>query len=117
MSKSSARGARTSAEAQVLGLTPYALWLLVRNREFMLDFRNFPWFARASIEDVSDVKLVHGKHLHWPRLDVDLHIDSLEFPERFPLVSREGVREVKKRPSGNRVKRRRASATASTRPR
>ena len=117
MSKSSARGTRTSAEAQVLGLTPHALWLLVGNREFMLDFTNFPWFARASIADVVDVKLVHGKHLHWPRLDVDLHIDSLEFPERFPLVSRQRARAVKKRLSGNRVRHRQARATASARPR
>jgi hypothetical protein len=105
MSKSSARGARTSVEAQVLGLTPHALWLLVGNREFMLDFRNFPWFARASIEEVSDMKLMHGKHLHWPTLDVDLHVDSLEFPERFPLVSRQRVRGAKKRRSGGRVRR------------
>jgi hypothetical protein len=97
MSQSSARGARTSAEAQVLGLTPHALWLLVGNREFMLDFTRFPWFARASIEDVTDMKLIHGKHLHWPRLDVDLHVDSLEFPERFPLVARHAIRTIKKR--------------------
>jgi hypothetical protein len=96
MSKSSARGTSTSAETQVLGLTPHALWILVGDREFMLDFTRFPWFARASIEDVSELKLLHGAHLHWPRLDVDLHIDSVEHPERFPLVSR-------KKTSGARV--------------
>ena len=85
MAKSSARGGRTSVE--VLGLTPHALWLMVEDRELMLDFTRFPWFARASLEDVCDVTLLHGHHLCWPRLDVDLHIDSIEHPERFPLVS------------------------------
>ncbi len=26
-------------------------------------------------------------HLYWPGLDVDLAIESIEFPDRFPLVS------------------------------
>ena len=85
MAKSSARGARTSVE--VLGLTPHALWLMVGGHELMLDFSRFPWFSRASLEDVCDVTLLHAQHLCWPRLDVDLHIDSIEHPERFPLVS------------------------------
>jgi hypothetical protein len=25
--------------------------------------------------------------LHWPDLDVDLHVDSIEHPERYPLVA------------------------------
>ena len=94
MAKSSARGARTSVEVQ--GFTPHALWLMVRGRELMLDFKRFPWFRTASMEDVCDVTLLHGQHLHWPRLDVDLHIDSIEHPERFPLVSAVTSRTRKK---------------------
>jgi hypothetical protein len=88
MRKSSARGVRISAEPEVLGLTPRALWLLVGDRELMLDFETFPWFARATIVEVCDVVLLSGQHLHWPRLDIDLHIDSIEHPERFPLVAK-----------------------------
>jgi Protein of unknown function (DUF2442) len=87
MSKSSARGVRTSVKAEVLGLTPHALWLLLGDRELMLDFTRFPWFAKASIEQVCDVELTHGTHLHWPQLDLDLHVDSIEHPERFPLIA------------------------------
>ena len=97
MAKSSARGARTSVE--VLGLTPHALWLMVGEQELMLDFTRFPWFAKASVEDVCDVKLLHGEHLHWGRLDVDLHVDSIEHPERFPLVAggrRRGSRRTRR---------------------
>lgn len=83
MTRSSARGARTWGDPEVLGFTPHALWLLVGGRELMLDYARFPWFARASIEDVCDVVLLHGHHLHWPRLDVDLHLDSVVDPDRF----------------------------------
>jgi hypothetical protein len=27
-------------------------------------------------------------HLYWPQLDVDLTVDSIEQPERYPLTSR-----------------------------
>jgi hypothetical protein len=87
MKKSPARGARTSDEVEVLGLTPHALWLMVQDRELMLDFTNFPWFRRATMDQVCNVALHHGQHLHWPELDVDLHVDSIEHPERFPLIA------------------------------
>jgi hypothetical protein len=86
MRKSSARGARTSAE--VLGLTPHALWILVGGKEYMLDFARFPWFRTATIAEACDFTVEHGYHLHWPRLDIDLHLEGLEYPERFPLLSK-----------------------------
>jgi hypothetical protein len=87
MARSSARGARISDRVEVLGITPHALWILVQGRELMLDFKTFPWFRSASIDQVCDVSFLNGQHLHWPQLDVDLHVDSIEHPERFPLVS------------------------------
>ena len=54
----------------------------------MLPFAAFPLFAAARVEEICNVKLLPGRHLHWPKLDVDLHLDSIEHPERFPLVSR-----------------------------
>jgi hypothetical protein len=93
MRKSSVRGARTSAE--VLGLTPHALWLLVGGKEYMLDFKRFPWFRSAAIADVCDLTFEHGYHLHWPKLDIDLHLDSLEHPERFPLLSKKRAPRTK----------------------
>jgi hypothetical protein len=35
-----------------------------------------------------NVELPHPHHLYWPDLDVDLAVESIEHPERFPLVSR-----------------------------
>lgn len=104
MRKSSARGARTSAE--VLGLTPHALWVLVAGKEYMLDFVRFPWFRAATIAEVCDLTVEHGYHLHWPQLDVDLHLDSVEHPERFPLVSKAPPQRPSPRRPGRKVARR-----------
>jgi hypothetical protein len=29
--------------------------------------------------------------LYWPKLDIDLAVESIEHPERYPLVSRGAV--------------------------
>jgi hypothetical protein len=70
-----------------LGLTPHALWLLVDGHEHMLDFARFPWFREANMQVLQKVEL-RFDHLHWTDLDIDLHIDSLSHPERFPLVAK-----------------------------
>jgi hypothetical protein len=35
-----------------------------------------------------NVELPHPHHLYWPDLDVDLAMESIDHPERYPLVSR-----------------------------
>lgn len=34
-----------------------------------------------------NVELEDPGHLYWPELDVDLAVESIEHPDRFPLVS------------------------------
>lgn len=46
------------------------------------------WFKNAKIGDIIDVQLLHGVHLHWPALDVDLDVRSIENPASYPLVAR-----------------------------
>ncbi len=80
-------GASTSA-VEVTNISRHGLWLLVGDKEFFLPYKDFPWFEDARLRDVLDVELLHGSHLHWPALDVDLCLESLENPEAFPLVYR-----------------------------
>jgi hypothetical protein len=42
----------------------------------------------APIAKLLHVKLAAPDHLDWPDLDVDLAVESIEHPERFPLVSK-----------------------------
>jgi hypothetical protein len=84
MSSSNA-GSSTSA-AEVTNISPHGLWLFVEGKEYLLPFDKFPWFRDARVSDILDVQLLHGFHLHWPRLDVDLELASLDNLEQFPLV-------------------------------
>jgi hypothetical protein len=91
--KSSAVGKSTSRRpknggVEILSVSPHGMWLLIHGKEYLISFQANPWFRSARIDDLFSVELLHDKHLHWPALDVDLHLDSLEFPERFPLVSK-----------------------------
>jgi len=69
-------------------ITPFGIWLFVKGKEYFLNYQNYPYFKNHSIKSIQNVKLVHGFHLYWPDLDVDLEIDNLENPEKFPLKSK-----------------------------
>jgi len=85
--KSAQLGKRTS-DVEVLGISSQGLWLLVDDREYFLGFTQFPWFKRASVDAVLNVQRPAAGHLFWPDLDVDVAVESIEHPERFPLMSR-----------------------------
>ena len=84
--KSSTPGSDIS-EAEVVHIHAHGIWVAVGDREYSLPFKDFPWFREARISDVLNVQLHHGHHLHWPDLDVDLSLDSLEDPSRYPLIA------------------------------
>lgn len=85
--RSAQRGRRTS-EVEVTNISPHGLWLLLGDRELFLPFDKFPWFRDAPIAKVVRVQLPSSDHLYWPDLDVDLAVESIEHPERFPRVSK-----------------------------
>jgi len=85
--KSSVAGKSTSA-AEVSNVTAYGIWLLACGREYFLPYAGFPWFKDATISALLDVRLLHSRHLYWPRLDVDLDVGSLEHLENYPLTYR-----------------------------
>jgi hypothetical protein len=84
--KSAKRGKSTSA-AEVTNVSSNGFWLLIAEVEHFVPFEGFPWFRNATIGQLTHVELPSPHHLYWPELDLDLSVESLEHPERFPLVS------------------------------
>jgi len=84
--KSAARG-RSTSHVEVTNVSPHGFWLFVDERELFVSFKEFPWFKNASIQEIGHVELPSAHHLYWPDLDIDLAVDSIAHPERYPLIS------------------------------
>lgn len=85
--RSATRGKPTSV-VEVTNVSKHGFWLLLDERERFLAFEDFPWFRDVSIGQLCNVELPHPHHLYWPDLDVDVAVESIDHPERFPLVSK-----------------------------
>lgn len=59
-------------------------WLYVNGKEHYLSFQVFPWFADATIRQISHIELQGSDHFHWPDLDIDLTLDMITNPEKYP---------------------------------
>ena len=85
--KSKKPGKRTLA-AEVTHISNHGIWVLVGEKEYLLSFDEYPYFSEAKVTDIQNVELLHGIHLRWNALDVDLALDSLENPAGYPLIYR-----------------------------
>lgn len=81
----STTGTNTS-EVEVSNISIHGFWIFVKEKEYFLPYEEYPWFKNARLNEIFDVKLLHRAHLYWPQLDIDLHIESLEQPEKYPLI-------------------------------
>lgn len=92
------RRKRTSA-VEVANISKHGFWLLIESKERLVPFKEFPWFLNAAVGELLNVELTSPRHLHWPDLDVDLAVESIDFPERFPLVSKQRTDRPSKSPT------------------
>jgi hypothetical protein len=77
-----------TSDAEITNISRHGFWMLVDGRELFLPFEEFPWFKQATVEAVLRLERPTPRHLRWPDLDVDLALDSIEHPERYPLRSK-----------------------------
>jgi hypothetical protein len=72
-------------ETEVTNISSHGLWILSNEKEFFLSYDKFPWFKEQTIKDIITVESLGDNHLYWEHLDIDLSLDIIEHPERFPL--------------------------------
>ena len=82
--KSSQHGTSTFG-AEVTQIDSQGIWLLADGAEYFLPYEEYPWFHNARVDEILNVELLGGGHLHWPALDVDLCVDSIKNPAGYPL--------------------------------
>jgi hypothetical protein len=104
---------RSTSAVEVANVSPHGFWLLIGDREHFVEFAQFPWFRHATIGQLSNVTLASPHHLYWPDLDIDLAVDSLDHPERYPLVRRVSPERPAAQARGG-ERRRKTSGTSGT---
>ena len=77
-----------TSEAEVTNISQHGFWLLLDGRELFAPFEEFPWFKQAPVHAILNLERPNPGHLYWPDLDVDLAVESIRHPEKFPLVAR-----------------------------
>ena len=77
-----------TSTAEVTNISRHGFWVLLDGRELFLSFDEFPWFKQATVDAILQLERPAPGHLRWPGLDVDLAVDSIEHPDRYPLKSK-----------------------------
>jgi len=75
-----------STSVNVLMINAQGIMLSVMGQDYFLSYHRIPWMRDARISSVLNVQMCGTEAIEWPDLDVDLEIESLKHPERYPLV-------------------------------
>ena len=52
--------------AAVTNVSGHRFWLLFGDEVLAVPYTEFPWFKKATIEQLSDLQRLTEDHLHWP---------------------------------------------------
>ena len=77
----------------VLMINAQGIMITVDGNDYFLSYNRVPWMKDAPISSVLNVQKEGRAAIVWPELDVDLEIESLKHPERYPLIMKRNVGE------------------------
>lgn len=82
-----APGKNTSA-VEVTNISAHGVWILARDKELFISYDDFPWFKDQIVKSITNIEEPTRGHFYWPDLDVDLTVEIIENPDRFPLTAK-----------------------------
>ena len=77
-----------TSQIEVTNISNHGVWILCDDKELFMSYEDFPWFKDEPIRKILNVEEITPGHLYWPDIDVDLSIEIIEHPERFPLKAK-----------------------------
>jgi len=80
-------GTNTST-IEITNISKHGIWLFRDDEEYFLSYEDFPWFKNAIISEIFEIEEISPGHLYWPKLDIDLGIETIKRPEKYPLLSK-----------------------------
>ena len=79
---------KNTSQTEVTNISAHGVWLLCGDRELFMSYDDFPWFKDEPVGKILNVEELSPGHFYWPDLDVDLSMETIEHPERFPLKAK-----------------------------
>ena len=70
----------------IVAITKNGIAISIQGQDYFLSYNRVPWMKDATINEVLDVRMSGKNAIEWPKLDVDLEVESLRHPERYPLL-------------------------------
>ena len=84
--QTASKDSSANTSVNVLMMNAQGIMLSVQGLEYFLSYSWSPWLQDAPVRSVLNVRMSGHEAIEWPDLDVDLEIESLRHPERYPLV-------------------------------
>ena len=78
----------------VLMINSQGMMLSVQGQDYFVSYNRVPWLRDARVGSVLNVQMCGRYAIEGPELDIDLEIDSLRHPERYPLVMKRNMLDV-----------------------
>lgn len=75
-----------NTSVSVLMINTQGIMLSVLGNDYFISYNRMPRLKDARICDVLNVQMVGRVAIGWVALDIDLEIESLKHPERYPLI-------------------------------
>lgn len=79
---------KNTSQVEVTNISAHGIWILANNEEMFLSYEHFPWFQDVPIRQILNIEEPVANHFYWPDLDVDLSLEIIKNPERFPLKAK-----------------------------
>ena len=71
-------------QSQITSIEKDGFWLLTDDSEFFVAFERYPAFKKATVKQIFNFR-EHFGDFHWEELDIDIELDALKHPARYPL--------------------------------
>lgn len=71
---------------EITNIGPLGFWLLIDETEYFVPFEDYPRFKQARVFEIFNLQRLSPDQFHWPDLDIDIELDALKTPEKYPLA-------------------------------
>jgi len=83
-----------NTSVKILSINAEGISLSVAGKDYFISYNRVPWFRNARVNEIMNVTMMGRMGIRWEDLDIDLEIDSLEHPEKYPHVIKRFAGEV-----------------------